>query len=142
MFLSIAPHVWGASLVSRIDPWVIGSIQDHIKTIEWLNKHTQEDSLVICAPNIGWKLKCRNADLMMSTAFAGYSTFVYPKGLKPERFRWNSNIEDAEYLVITDIDRIWTIGQENVDKVLNNYVIQRWQVVYQSGTCVILKQGP
>jgi len=142
MFLSIAPHVWGASLVSRIDPWVIGSIQDHIKTIEWLNKHTQEDSLVICAPNIGWKLKCRNADLMMSTAFAGYSTFVYPKGLKPERFRWNSNIENAEYLVITDIDRIWTIGQENVDKVLNNYVIQRWQVVYQSGTCVILKQGP
>ena len=139
MFLHIAPQVWTATLVSRNDPWVVRSNQDHQRTAEWLNQHVELGDLVICHWNIGWLLKCQNADPMMCVAWNGLSTFTYEKGLPRERFRYDADIRRARYFVLTDIDRIWTLGQPNVQTIFNETSLSKWTPVFQSGSCVIFR---
>jgi hypothetical protein len=138
LFINVGPKVWESRLVSRNDPWVVQSVQDHQKAADWLNQHTMKDDLVICHWNIGWLLRCRNADPLMCVAWEGMTTSTYEKGLPRERFRYDADIRQARFFVLTDIDRIWTLGQPNVQSIFNEKNLSGWQPVFQSGTCVIL----
>lgn len=138
MLMHVGPKVWKSALISRNDPWVISSNQDHLHVIDWLNQHTQPADLVVCHWNIGWRLHCQTADPMMCVAWEGLATFTYEHGLPKERFRYSADIRKAKFFVLTDIDRIWTLTQPNVNAVVNERNLSGWQPVYQSGTCLIL----
>ena len=138
LFIKVSPKVWENRLVSRNDPWVVQSIQDHQNTADWLNQHTVKDDLVICHWNIGWLLRCRNADPLMCVAWEGMATSTYEKGLPRERFRYDADIRQARFFVLTDIDRIWSLGQPNVQTIFNDHNLSGWRPVFQSGTCLIL----
>ena len=138
MFMHVAPQVWSAGLISRNDPWVVRSNQDHLRASQWLNQNTRPEDLVICHWNIGWLLKCRTADPMMSVAWEGMTTFTYEKGLPRERFRYSADVREAKYFVLTDIDRVWTLGQPNVSVLFNEQTLSAWRPVFQSGGVLIL----
>lgn len=138
MILNVGPKVWSAGLVTRNDPWVVRSNQDHRRAAEWINRNTRPEDLVICHWNIGWLLSCRTADPMMSVAWEGMTTCTYEKGLARERFRYNASIREARYFVLTDIDRIWTLGQPNVHLLFNEQTLSSWRPVFQSGSVLIL----
>jgi len=138
LFTHIGPKVWTSALVSRNDPWVVQSNQDHLQTIDWINQHTKSNDLVVCHWNIGWSLKCQTADPMMCVAWEGLPTFTYEHGLSRDRFRYSADIRKSRYLVLTDIDRIWTLAQPNVNAVLNEQNLSGWYPVFQSGSCLVL----
>ena len=138
LFLLVLPKVWTSSLIPRNDPWVVRSTEDHQQTISWLIANTATDDLVLCNSNIGWRLNCKNADFLMLTAWEGYTTFPYIHGLKKERFRFNIGIADSKYLVFTNIDRIWTMSQPNVQIVLNDGTLNNYIPVFVSGECIVL----
>ena len=138
LFLLVLPKVWTSSLIPRNDPWVVRSTEDHQQTISWLIANTATDDLVLCNSNIGWRLNCKNADFLMLTAWEGYTTFPYIHGLKKERFRFDIGIADSKYLVFTNIDRIWTMSQPNVQIVLNDGTLNNYIPVFVSGECIVL----
>ena len=74
----------------------------------------------------------------MLTAWEGYTTFPYIHGLKKERFRFDIGIADSKYLVFTNIDRIWTMSQPNVQIVLNDGTLNNYIPVFVSGECIVL----
>ena len=76
---------------------------------------------------------------MMCVAWDGLPTFTYEKGLPRERFRYPADARKARYFVLTDIDRIWTLGQPNVAVLFNEQTLSGYVPVYQSGTCLILQ---
>ena len=145
LWIHEVPKVWGNALVSRNDPWVVQSNHDHLEVIDWINRNTQPGDLVICHWNIGWRLSCQTADPMMSVAWEGLPTFTYEHGLSKDRFRYSVDIRRAKFFVLTNIDRIWTLGQPNVQAVINDRNLSGWQPVFQSGTCLVLappRPGP
>ena len=74
----------------------------------------------------------------MCVAWEGLPTFTYEHGLPKDRFRYPADIDRAKFLVLTDIDRIWTLGQPNVNAVLNERTLSGWNPIYQSGSCLVL----
>jgi hypothetical protein len=138
MFMHVAPQVWSAGLISRNNPWVVRSNQDHLRASQWLNQNTRPEDLVICHWNIGWLLRCRTADPMMSVAWEGMTTFTYEKGLLRQRFRYPAGLREAKYFVLTDIDRIWTLGQPNVSALFNEQTLSVWRPVFQNGSVLVL----
>ena len=74
----------------------------------------------------------------MCVAWEGMTTSTYEKGLPRERFRYDADIRQARFFVLTDIDRIWSLGQPNVQSIFNDKNLSGWRPVFQSGTCLIL----
>ena len=74
----------------------------------------------------------------MSVAWEGMTTFTYEKGLPQERFRYPADVREAKYFVLTDIDRIWTLGQPNVSALFNEQALSVWRPVFQSGSVLVL----
>jgi hypothetical protein len=138
LLIHVGPKVWNSTLISRNDPWVVQSNHDHLQVIHWVNEHTKPDDLVICHWNIGWQLTCQTADPMMCVAWEGLPTFTYEHGLHKDRFRYPADIDRAKFFVLTDIDRIWTLAQPNVNAVLNERTLLGWRPIYQSGSCLVL----
>ena len=75
----------------------------------------------------------------MCVGWDGLPTFTYEHGLPRNHFRYPADIHKAKFLVLTDIDRIWTLAQPNVNAVLNERSISAWIPVYQSGSCLVLR---
>lgn len=141
LFVNTGCKVWTNSLISRNDLWVVRSIEDHLQTINWINLNTSPRDLVLCSPNLGWKLNCRNADFLMTTAWNGFKTFPYISGLDKDRFRYSCDLNDAKYVVITNIDRIWSLAQPNVVNVINDSTLSGWSVIFVAGECTVLSRN-
>ena len=138
LFCFVLPRVCTSSLISRNDPWVVHSINDIKETADWINQHTQPEDLVICHWNIGWLLQSQNADPLMCVGWQGLQTFTYENGISRERFRYDADQERAKFLVICEIDQIWTFGQLNVNQIFNEKSFFSWTPVYQNSSCLVL----
>ena len=138
LLFSALPKVWGSRLESRNDPWVVKSISDIQKTAIWLNQHSKPEDLVICHWNIGWLLRSQNADPLMCVGWNGLPTFTYENRISRERFRYDADLTRAKYIVISDIDRIWTLGQPNVGQLFNEQNLLLWVPIYQNSSCLVL----
>lgn len=138
LFCLVLPKVCTSSLISRNDPWVVHSITDIKEAADWVNQHTQPEDLVICHWNIGWLLQSQNADPLMCVGWQGIPTFTYENGISRERFRYSADQKRAKFLVICEIDRIWTFGQPNVNQIFNDQSFLSWTPVYQNSNCLVL----
>lgn len=134
------PLVLAERLPVRISVWTVDSIRDYETAAKWLNQRTSLNDLVIAHWNLGWMLHCRNADVLMATAWTGApaGNFLEPPPAR-ERFLYSVDIQSAKYFVITHLDEMWTFHQKSVPFFLENTGVLNWPIVFQAGTVRILQ---
>jgi len=74
----------------------------------------------------------------MCVGWNGLPTFTYENRISRERFRYDADLTRAKYIVISDIDRIWTLGQPNVGQLFNEQNLLLWVPIYQNSSCLVL----
>lgn len=138
-FVRLAPQTLSGTLKPRIQHWATQSTSEVEQAARWLNENTSEEDLVICNVNIAWLLKAKTADLQQATSWAGFPTWPFDTPLPRAQFRYDANIAAARFLVIGDIDRRWTLAQQNVDKMVGAIADQEWPVVWQGPNYLIAR---
>jgi hypothetical protein len=139
MLAQTLPPSLKGTLVSRNDRWVTQSIPDLQATVDWVNANTQPDDLVLAHWNAGWLLNCRTGDLLQATAWAGWPTHTFEHSVPHERFRYSLSKDSVKYLVLGDIDFAWTIHNPNVGKWLTEAGAEKWPIVFQTPTYVVIE---
>lgn len=136
------PSVLEGRLPVRISAWVVDSIPDYEAAAKWLNRETNPNDLVIAHWNLGWMLHCRNADVLMATAWSGLpaGNFFDPPPAR-ERFCYPLDIQNAKFFVITHLDELWAFQQKSVPFFLNTSGVLTWPIVFQAGTVRVLKNA-
>ena len=135
------PAVLQGKLTPRNQPWVTQSIPEVESAAAWLNDRTSPSDLVIANVNIAWQLRARTADFLQATLWQGFPTEYFAKGIPRERFRYPADVQSAKYAVVGDIDRVWTLGQLNVSKIVAQIGEQHWPVVW-SGKYYLILENP
>ena len=134
------PSVLSGNLSTRVTPWVISSPADYDEVAKWVNAHTDAEDLVITYWTLGWLLKCHTADVLTACAWAGRSAGDYfPTPPSHDRFRWDSGIGSAKYLVLTDLDQHWALAQGDAMANLRDSGVESWPLVYSCGTTQVLE---
>jgi hypothetical protein len=135
------PAVIQGKLTPRNQLWVTQSVPEVELAASWLNDRTSPKDLVIANVNIAWQLKARTADFLQATLWQGFPTEYFPEGIPRERFRYPADVQAAKYAVIGDIDRVWMLGQLNVENVVAIITGERWPVVW-SGKYYLIVENP
>lgn len=141
MFIYMAPSSLTGAITPRNQYWVTQDTQEVERCARWLNERTQPDDLVIANSSIAWLMKCRSAPLMQVVTWNGLPTQGYENGNARERFRYNSALESAKFVVVGDIDQRWTFGEPNVNTLLEKLQTQAWPVVWK-GTYYLVLANP
>jgi hypothetical protein len=68
----------------------------------------------------------------------GLPTQGYENGNPRERFRYDSSLETAKFVIIGDIDQRWTFGEPNVNTLIENLQTQGWHVAWKGKHYLIL----
>ncbi len=132
------PAVIQGRLIPRNQLWVTQSIPEVEHAASWLNERTSPSDLVIANSNIAWLLKGRTADFLQATLWQGYPTVYFAKAIRRERFRYSANLDTAKYVVVGDIDQVWTLGQPNVNGLVRKIRDEKWPIVWSGKYYVIL----
>lgn len=135
------PAIFTGKLIPRNQPWVTQNTEEVDNAAAWLNKQTSTEDLVIANSNLSWLLHAKSADFMQATLWRGVPTVFFPGGLNRDRFRYPVDIKAAKYLVIGDIDQVWTLGQENIAETLQMAGIEKWPIVWQ-GRYYLIVENP
>ena len=141
LFVRILPAASSGKLVSRNDVWVTQNPREVEQAAAWLNERLQPDDLVVCSANIGWMLRCKKADFVQATAWAGHPTFTFDPPPKHARFRHPADVGQARYVVIGDIDQRWTFAQPNVSLIADRLQKENWRIVWQ-GPFYLIVENP
>lgn len=138
--LTSLPAVFRGQLPIRISPFVVQDIAGYESAAKWINDRTNDNDLVIAYWNFGWMLKCRNSDILMSTAWFGLpGGDVFDPPPERSRFRYPAGVEYAKFFVITDQDLLWAFNQPNVSVVLQRFKVFEWPIVFQTESVKVLK---
>ncbi|MFH1066989.1 MAG: hypothetical protein V1746_03735 [bacterium] len=124
--------IWRGGLRPRNQPWTTQNIANVEAAAAWINERVQPDDFVIANTNIAWLLHCKTGDWLQTTAWLGYPTFMFERGVPHERFLYSLNPQEAKFAVIGDIDVIWSLHQPNVVQVYE--MIKNWPEVWISPT--------
>jgi hypothetical protein len=138
LFLPVVARVLEDDLRPRNYPWVTHSLTDLENAARWINERTQPDDFVIANPNISILLHCYNANFLQTVTWLGYPTQGYENGNKHERFRANASWQRARFAVVGEFDAIWSLHEPNVHLVWNKMMEEKWPVVWQSNTYMVL----
>jgi hypothetical protein len=132
------PAVVQGRLIPRNQIWVTQSIPEVEHAASWLNDRTSPYDLVIANPNIAWLLKAKTADFLQATLWQGYPTQYFAIGISRERFRYPADLKSAKYVVVGDIDKVWTLAQPNVKELIETIVGENWPIVWSGRYYLIL----
>jgi len=135
------PAILSGKLMPKNQLWVTQSTEEVDNAAAWLNKQTTTDDLVIANSNLSWLLHAKSADLMQATLWRGVPTVFFPGGLNRDRFRYPVDVKSAKYVVIGDIDQVWTLGQENITETLRGADLEKWPIVWQ-GRYYLIVENP
>jgi hypothetical protein len=138
LFLLAAPVVVEGKLVPRDYYWATQSIPDVEAAAKWANEHTDQNDLVICSSNVAWLLHSQTAWFLQVVTWYGMPTQGYELGNPREKFRYDSSVERARFVVVGDSDQRWAIGQPNVIKLFEIMQREKWPVVWRGDYYFIL----
>lgn len=124
--LSQLPAVLSGNLLPANQFWVTQDIREVEAAANWLNRNVGPEDLVIANTNIAWLLNSRIADHFQVVLWAGLPTEYFPEGIDRERFRFPADLDSVKYFVIGDIDRRWTLGQLNMNKLTARLLEEKW----------------
>jgi|GEM_PF-6226711 len=136
-FIINLPSVLSGKLIPNNQILVTQNINDVESAAKWLNQRTTPHDLVIANANISWLLNAKTADLLMATAWAGYSTMFVGNTFTHDRFAYPAPIESARYVVIGDIDTRWALLQPNVNTVFQQALAKGLKPVWHRGLYTI-----
>ena len=131
LLVLMEPTVVKRQLRPRDYYWTTQSIGEVETAAKWVNDHSTPIDLVICNQNIAWLLHSQTAWYLQVVTWYGLPTQGYELGNPREKFRYDSSLERAKYVVIGDIDQRWTIGQPNVIKLFETMQREQWPVVWR-----------
>lgn len=142
LLLMLAPFQASLSgkLIPRNYPWTTQSISDVEQTAAFINRSTTPDDLVICNGNIGWLLHCKTADWLQVTTWEGLPTVFFEDGMPRNRFLYSVDPAEAKFIVIGDIDLIWSFHQTNVEEVFQKTFRMHQQPTWISSTYSVYKK--
>lgn len=138
MSVSSVSQSLNGSITPRNQYWVTQDTQEVESCARWLNDRTQPQDLIIANSSITWLLQSRCAPLMQVVTWYGLPTQGYENGNARERFRYESSLEAAKFVVIGDIDQRWTFGEPNVKILIEKFQTQGWPVVWKGKYYLIL----
>ena len=138
MLCGEVPQSFRGSITPRNQYWVTQDTQEVESCARWLNDRTQPQDLIIANSSITWLLQSRCAPLMQVVTWYGLPTQGYENGNARERFRYESSLEAAKFVVIGDIDQRWTFGEPNVKILIEKFQTQGWPVVWKGNYYLIL----
>jgi len=67
-------------------------------------------------------------------------THLFENGLPRERFRYEANILNAKFVVITYIDLIWTLQQPNVRLLIEQKGVPQYRNVFNTPSGMVLQK--
>jgi hypothetical protein len=102
----------------------------------WVNAHTRATDLVIAMPTIAWLFTARSAEILQAVAITGEGTAFYPAGIATRRFRYDTHLTAARFLVVDGYTR-WAITQLPAERALIDWAMHAWRVAYRQGEYVI-----
>ena len=130
LFVSVFPKSIGGKLIPRNQFWVTQSPSEVEAAAEWINEQVAPNDLVICHQNIAWLIRCRTADFLMMTSYAGLPTWPFKTPLTHQQFRYAVDVNLAKFVVVGDIDQRWTFSQPNVAAFTTGAMGDRWEAVW------------
>jgi 4-amino-4-deoxy-L-arabinose transferase-like glycosyltransferase len=121
--------------VTAIDPFLLDPHDCRLAT-DYVNAHSIPTDLVIASPGLAWRIQAHTADFQMAVAETGQDTPHVPGDLPPDRWAYDSRLEEARYVVVDNLWRAWAVPDvPGVAEMLQT--VQGWEVVFQSGEVTV-----
>jgi 4-amino-4-deoxy-L-arabinose transferase-like glycosyltransferase len=100
-------HGAHAGFATGLAPTLPRSTVEARRMATWINAHSRPSDLVIVMPATAWLFHSRTADLLQAVAIDGHTAGFYPAGLDRARFRYDTRLAAARYLVVDAFTRLW-----------------------------------
>jgi hypothetical protein len=127
-------HGVRAGFVTGLAPVLPRSAVEARRMAAWVNAHTRPDDLVIAMPEIAWLFHARTTELLQAVAITGRAAGFYPAGLSAARFRYDTHLTAARYLVVDSFTRLWIAAPSALgERALVARAVRAWPVVYRRG---------
>jgi hypothetical protein len=121
---------------TALSPVLPRSPADARQMARWVNAHTRTTDLVIAMPTIAWLFTARTTEILQAVAITGEETAFYPAGISPRRFRYDTHLRAARFLVVDGYTR-WAITQLPAERRLIDWAMRSWRVAYRRGEYVV-----
>jgi hypothetical protein len=133
-FLMIGQDVHGVQegFPTGLSPVLPRSTTAARQLARWINAHTRPTDLVIAMPTIAWLFTARTTEILQAVAITGTGTSFYPSGLARSRFRYDTRLSAARFLVVDDYTR-WAITQLAPERILVDRAMRTWRMAYHQG---------
>ena len=120
-----------------IDP-VMVEVKDAEKVIEFINERIDPENVVLASPALAWAIESNSADFQMAVAVLGGKTKHFPTDIPSDRFEFNPEYGQVDYVIIDPIWINWAVPNmpEVADMVQE---VKNWPKIYYSGQVEIYK---
>jgi len=136
-FLENAYKVLSKTLYPRDFYWSTQSCEEVEAVAQWINDRTTHNDTIMANENLAWLLKGHGIPILQMVTWYGLPT--YSATVPPERFRFDSSLENAKFAVLGDIDLRWAIGAEpGASTIIKKLQDQQWPTVWQGPNYMIL----
>jgi len=134
---AVWPKIQAFELRQRFQRWATADMGEFRAVAAWVNEHITPADLVLATPTIGAVLKCPTADWLTMTSHQGYPTTFMPRPWPRERLTTDLSLDRIQYVVVSDSDFVWTLGQPNVSKIAEK--VEKWPVAYATERFIVLR---
>ncbi|MCK5347365.1 MAG: hypothetical protein KAR20_28340, partial [Candidatus Heimdallarchaeota archaeon] len=129
--LSLGAYQVRRNLKTDIDP-VMVEVNDAQRVITFINERIDPEDVVLASPALAWAIKSTSADFQMAAAALGGETKHFPTDIPSDRFEFNPEYAQAEYVIIDPIWINWAVpNMPEVAEMVQN--VMTWPMIYHSG---------
>jgi len=116
-------------------------ISEFSKIIDFVNTVTKPMDTIIASPAIAWAIQANTTDYQISIAVNEQPTIHFPNGIPKERMRFQTDIENARYVIIDSITRSWE--DEQIPGIYEwiQQIETQWIPVFKT-TSLVVYQNP
>jgi hypothetical protein len=124
-------------LIPRNQLWVTQNIPEVEHAASWLNERISPGRS--CHRKQQYRLSREEPPISFRPLSGTDIRPVYfAKAVSRDRFRYSANLDTAKYVVVGDIDQVWTLAQPNVNELVKKIRDDKWPIVWAGKYYVIL----
>jgi hypothetical protein len=112
--------------------------QDTQAAASFINENLRPNEVVVISPGIGWLVEGNAADFQMSIAYKGVDTQHLPGDIPQDRFSFNPDYEQAQFVVIDNLWRNWAVLNMPEVAVMVEEV-ETWPLEFEAGEIKIYR---
>lgn len=114
-------------------------ITEFSQTLDFVNSVIQPMDVIIASPAIAWAIQANTTDYQISIAVNEHPTIHFPNGIPKDRMRFDSDIDNANYVIIDSIMRSWSNFEISGIEGLIYQIETNWVPVLKTETIVVYK---